>query len=233
MTGKKLLSTQMVNNGIITTECDLSKERAMYQKKAPCTIILATVNILVFLVLSFMGMTEDAEFMLEHGAMYTPDIIYAGKYYELFTCMFLHFGFTHLMNNMLALTLMGWQLEQELGKIKFLLLYLLSGLAGNLLSLAVGMRTSEYYVSAGASGAIFGIIGGLFYIAVRNHGRIGNISGKRILFLMAVTLYHGFTSGGVDNSAHIGGAAAGIVLAFILYRKNRRRLEQEIQEEVW
>ena len=50
---------------------------------------------------------------------------------------------------------------------------------------------------------------------------------------MAVTLYHGFTSGGVDNSAHIGGAAAGIVLAFILYRKNRRRLEQEIQEEVW
>lgn len=104
----------------------------MYQKKAPCTIILATVNILVFLVLSFMGMTEDAEFMLEHGAMYTPDIIYAGKYYELFTCMFLHFGFTHLMNNMLALTLMGRQLEQELGKIKFLLLYLLSGLAGNL-----------------------------------------------------------------------------------------------------
>lgn len=108
MTGKKLLSTQMVNNGIITTECDLSKERAMYQKKAPCTIILAAVNILVFLVLSFMGMTEDAEFMLEYGAMYTPDIIYAGKYYELFTCMFLHFGFTHLMNNMLALTLMGW-----------------------------------------------------------------------------------------------------------------------------
>ena len=111
----------------------------MYQKKAPCTIALAAVNIIVFLILSFQGMTEDAGFMLEHGAMYTPDIIYAGKYYELFTCMFLHYGFEHLMNNMLALVLLGWQLEHELGRVKYVLLYLLSGLAGNLLSLSVDL----------------------------------------------------------------------------------------------
>lgn len=215
----------MVNNGIMATENDVIKEQAMYQKKAPCTIVLAAVNIVVFLFLSFQGMTEDVGFMLEHGAMYTPDIIYAGKYEELFTCMFLHYGFEHLMNNMIALVLMGWQLEQELGRVKYVLLYLVSGFAGNLLSLITELHTEEYAVSAGASGAVFGIIGALFYIAIRNHGRVGNVSGKGILFMMAISLYHGFTSGGINNSAHIGGAAAGFVLAVILYRKKQSRQE--------
>lgn len=197
----------------------------MYQRKALCTIALAVANITIFLLLSFQGMTEDAGFMLEHGAMYIPDIIYAGKYYELFTCMFLHFGFEHLMNNMIALLLMGWQLEHELGGAKYVLLYLLSGLAGNLLSLATELHAEEYAVSAGASGAIFGIVGALFYIAVRNHGRIGDISGKGILFMIAVTLYHGFTNGGINNSAHIGGALAGFILAALMYRKTPPVLE--------
>lgn len=205
----------------------------MYQKKAPCTIALVAVNIIVFLILSFQGMTEDARFMLEHGAMYTPDIIYAGKYYELFTCMFLHFGFDHLMNNMLALALMGWQLEYELGTVKYVLLYMFSGLAGNLLSLATELHMEEFAVSAGASGAIFGIIGALFYIALRNHGKVGDMSDRGILFLIGVTLYHGLTSSGVDNSAHIGGALAGLILAVILYRRDRGMPEQKIQEEGW
>ena len=118
----------------------------MYRKKAPCTVVLVAVNVIVFLFLSFQGMTEDAGFMLEHGAMYASDIIYGGRYYELFTCMFLHFGFEHLMNNMLALATMGWQLEAEIGKVKFLLIYFLSGLGGNLLSLMFDLRTGEYVV---------------------------------------------------------------------------------------
>lgn len=195
----------------------------MYQKKAPCTIALAAVNVAVFLALSFQGATEDAGFMLEHGAMYGPDILYAGKYYELITCMFLHFGFEHLMNNMISLILLGWQLEQELGSVKYLLIYFLSGLGGNLLSLAVEQRTADYAVSAGASGAIFGIIGALFYVALRNHGRIGNVSGKGLLFLAALTLYHGMTSGGINNEAHLGGAVAGIGLAVILYHGRKAK----------
>ena len=59
--------------------------------KAPCTILLAAVNVIVFLVLSFLGMTEDGEFMLKHGAMYVPYLIQRGEYYRLFSSMFLHF----------------------------------------------------------------------------------------------------------------------------------------------
>ena len=193
----------------------------MYQKKAPCTIALAAANVAVFLVLSAQGATEDARFVLEHGAMYGPDVLYAGKYYELITCMFLHFGFEHLMNNMISLVLLGWQLEQEVGRVKYLLIYFLSGLGGNLLSLEMEQRTADYAVSAGASGAIFGIIGALFYIAIRNQGRIGNVSGKGLLFLAVLTLYHGMTSGGINNEAHLGGMIAGAAMAFILYRRKK------------
>ena len=190
----------------------------MYRKKAPCTIALIALNAAVFIFLSFGGMTEDAYYMLQNGAMCVP-LLKEGEYYRLFTSIFLHFGFSHLVNNMLMLGVMGWQLELVLGKLKFLLLYFAAGLCGNLLSAFAEIRTGEYAVSAGASGAIFGIIGALLYIALRNHGRIGTVSGQGILLMIALTLYYGFTSSGVDNFAHIGGLAAGFLLSVLLYRK--------------
>lgn len=190
----------------------------MYRKKAPCTIALIVLNAAVFIFLSFGGMAEDAYYMLQNGAMYVP-LLKEGEYYRLFTSIFLHFGFSHLVNNMLMLGVMGWQLELVLGKLKFLLLYFAAGLCGNLLSAFAEIRTGEYAVSAGASGAIFGIIGALLYIALRNHGRIGTVSGQGILLMIALTLYYGFTSSGVDNFAHIGGLAAGFLLSVLLYRK--------------
>ena len=101
--------------------------------KAPCTILLAAVNVSVFLVLSFLGMTEDGEFMLKHGALYVPYLIQRGEYYRLFSSMFLHFGYDHLVNNMIVLVAMGWNLELDIGKVKFLIVYFVSGLAGNVI----------------------------------------------------------------------------------------------------
>ena len=191
--------------------------------KAPCTVILVAINVVVFLLLSLKGMTEDGMFLLQHGAMYVPYITEKGEYYRIFTSMFLNFGFDHLLNNMVVLAAVGWNLEYELGGLKFLILYLLSGLGGNVLSAWWDIRMGEYAISAGASGAIFGVIGALLYVAIRNKGRIGDISGRGILFMIALSLYYGFSSGGVDNMAHIGGLAAGFVLSVLLYRKKDRK----------
>jgi len=186
-------------------------------------ILLIVINVVVFFALSFQGMTEDALFMLEKGAMYMPYVLEYGEYYRLVTSVFMHFGFEHLLNNMISLGFLGWQLEQEVGKIKFLLIYFISGIAGNVLSGMLEIVTGEYAVSAGASGAVFGIIGALLYIAMRNHGRIGDVSGRGLLFMVVLTLYHGFTSTGVDNMAHIGGFVSGFILGILLYWKRRRR----------
>lgn len=194
-----------------------------YQKRPICTIIIVAVNVIIFFVLSFFGMTEDAEFLLGHGAMYVPYILELGEYYRIFTSMFLHFGFDHLMNNMVMLLVIGWNLEPEIGKIKFLLIYIVSGLGGNLLSAWWDVHIRAYAVAAGASGAVFGIIGALLYIALKNQGNVGTVSGRGLVVIAALSLYYGFTAGGVDNAAHIGGLVTGFLLSFLLYRKRKSK----------
>lgn len=189
--------------------------------KQKCTILLIAVNVIVFFVLSFSGMTENAEYMLEHGAMYVPYMLEGEEYYRLVTSMFMHFGIDHLMNNMIMLGAIGWNLEYEIGKIKFLTIYFISGLFGNILSAFGDVMIGEYAVSAGASGSVFGLIGALLYVAIRNKGQIGTISGRGLVLMIGLSLYYGFTSSGVDNLAHIGGLIAGFLLGALLYWKRK------------
>lgn len=193
------------------------------QKKAVCTIGIAVANIIVFLLLSFGGRMEDGMYMLEHGAMYVPFVVEYKEYYRLFTCMFLHFGFSHLMSNMLTLVVIGWNVEMFVGKIRFLVIYFLSGLGGNLLSMAVDIWKQDYSVSAGASGAIFGLTGAMLCLAILNHGRAGNITKQGMIVMIFISLYTGFTSGGVDNFAHIGGLLTGcLVTTLLCWKRNSK-----------
>ena len=193
------------------------------QKKAVCTIGIAVANIIVFLLLSFGGRMEDGMYMLEHGAMYVPFVVEYKEYYRLFTCMFLHFGFSHLMNNMLTLVVIGWNVEMFVGKIRFLVIYFLSGLGGNLLSMDVDIWKQDYSVSAGASGAIFGLTGAMLCLAILNHGRAGNITKQGMIVMIFISLYTGFTSGGVDNFAHIGGLLTGcLVTTLLCWKRNSK-----------
>ena len=191
--------------------------------EAVCTIILIAVNVAVFFILSLFGDTEDAVFMMQHGAMYSDFVIQDHEYYRLFTCLFLHFGIEHLLNNMVILGALGWNLELQTGKIRFLLIYFGSGLFGNVVSLIFHGAVQEYTVSAGASGAIFGLMGALLWVVIANHGRLGRLSGRGMLVMVALSLYFGLSSSGVDNYAHIGGLVCGFLLALILYRKRRGR----------
>ena len=171
--------------------------------KAYCTIAIAAANVIVFLYLSFGGMTESGEYMLAHGAMYVPYILENGEYYRLLTSIFLHFGFQHLFNNMVMLLMIGWNLELEMGRVRYVITYFVSGLAGNILSGFLDIRLQDFAISAGASGAIFGITGALLYVVVCNHGRLRDISGRGMFVMIAISLYFGFSSTGVDNAAHV------------------------------
>ena len=178
--------------------------------EAFCTTVLIVINVAVFLILSMLGDTEDAAFMLQHGAMYEPFITEGQEYYRIFTCMFLHFGITHLMNNMVML-----------GALGFIIIYFLSGIGGNILSLIAAISAGESAVSAGASGAVFGLMGALLYVVIANRGRLGQLSGRGMIFMVVLSLYFGLTSSGVDNMAHIGGLICGFLFAVILYRPKK------------
>ncbi len=192
-----------------------------YKPEAVCTVALIVVNVAVFMIMTMFGDTEDAVFMLQHGAMYEPFVIQQHEYYRIITCLFLHFGIEHLLNNMVMLGALGWNLELEIGKVRFLVIYFVSGIAGNILSLFYDLSTENTAVSAGASGAIFGLMGALLYVVILNRGRLGRLSGRGMLIMVALSLYFGFASSGVDNFAHIGGLVSGFILAVILYRKKK------------
>ena len=191
------------------------------QPQAVCTTGLMVINVLVFFLLSLRGDTESGYFMLQYGAMYEPLVTEGHEYYRLITSLFLHFGIQHLLNNMVMLGALGYQLENEIGHIKFLLIYFISGIGGNLCSLYWNVSHGEQVISAGASGAIFGLMGALLYIVAVNRGRLGRLSGRGMLIMVALSLYFGLTSSGVDNSAHIGGLICGILITVLLYRRKR------------
>lgn len=191
-------------------------------RKEPVTFILILINVLVFLVSDLTGYSQDVMHMLDLGAAYTPLITEGGEVYRLFTSMFLHFGIAHLLNNMLVLFVLGSRLERAAGKIRFLVIYLLGGVAGNVISLLLELDRGDYSVSAGASGAVFAVMGAMIYIVVRNRGWLEDLSWRQIVVMALFSLYFGFASSGVDNAAHVGGLISGGILAVILYHPRRR-----------
>ena len=191
------------------------------RKKAFVNIGLIAVNVIYFLYLEMNGSTEDTQFMVSHGAMYAPLVIERGEYYRLITSTFMHFGINHIMNNMLILFILGDNLERALGHIKYLFFYLICGVGANVASMIINMSGYRNVVSAGASGAIFGVIGGLLYAVAVNRGQLEDLSTRQLVVVILCSLYFGFTSTGVDNAAHIAGLIIGIIMGVILYRRPR------------
>ena len=182
-------------------------------RKEPATLTLIIINIVVFLMVEFTGLSQDTLHMLDWGAAYTPLIVEKGEVYRLFTSMFLHFGIEHLINNMLVLFV---------GKLRFIVIYLAGGMTGSVLSLVWDLRQGEYAVSAGASGAVFAVMGAMIYVVIRNKGRLEDLSVRQILVMAVFSLYFGFASSGVDNAAHTGGLAAGFLLAVFCYHRRKK-----------
>ncbi len=178
-------------------------------------LMMVIVNVAVFLVLSVLGETEDGQFMLRFGAAWTPFILEKGQYWRLVTSMFLHFGIVHLIYNMLCLIYMGDLLERFLGPWRYLIIYLLGGIGGNIASLLWDVHTGSNAVSAGASGAIFAVIGALCVIAWKGKGRIRELPLKRLGIMTVLMLAQGFTEVATDNAAHVGGMLTGLVLGFL------------------
>lgn len=181
------------------------------------------VNIVYFLYLDLTGSSEDVAFMMRHGAMFVPAVL-DGEYFRLLIAVFMHFGIQHLVNNMLILFVFGNFMEKAMGKWRYLLFYLVCGVGVNLVQvgwylLESRFRNPEVIVSAGASGAIFGIAGGLLYIILRNRGRLENLKTRQMALMIIISLYLGFRSAETNNLAHIAGVVVGFIMAIFIYRK--------------
>lgn len=180
--------------------------------------IIIIVNILIYIIMSIISRSKGNVNLVWSGALYWPKIIYSSEFYRLFTYMFLHSSISHLANNMLVLFFLGDNLERAAGKLRFLLMYFGSGIIAGVISMSYNMYNDFNVISIGASGAIFGVVGAMVNIVIRNKGRLENISTRQMVLFVVFSLYGGLTSQNIDNAAHIGGLISGFLIAAIIYR---------------
>lgn len=186
-------------------------------KDYQATAAILTINI--FMYLWSVASTE----ILNWGALTWMHAFKQGELYRLVTSNFLHNGFDHLFNNMIVFVLIGSRLEPIFGRARYVALYMGAGLCGSIVSAVYYMNMGEMVASVGASGAIFGLIGAMLWILVKNRGYQKEFYGGGVALMIAGSLYHGFSTIGVDNAAHIGGCIGGFLLAILLYRQDREK----------
>lgn len=193
--------TEDINKKNIETS---NKAEDVFSKKTPyITYILIFINIL-FYVLSIISNSFYNSMVLN------PSKILNGEYYRLLSCIFMHGGIIHLLCNMYCLYVIGPQVESFFGKIKYIVIYLLSGIIGSLMSLSI---TNS--ISLGASGAIFGLLGSILYFGYHYRVYLSQAIKSQIIPLIVLNIFLGFILNGVDNAAHIGGLIGGILVSMM------------------
>jgi len=215
---RKEISVPFWKFATLCPECKAAQVElnAKLQELTPVFIVtpcLVGLNVLVFCVMVASGasvMDPDTSQLIQWGASY--GVLTLGPLpWRVVTSMFVHIGIIHLLFNMWCLWSLGRLAERLMGNRNFLLLYLLSGVGGSLLSLWLHPQL----VSAGASGAIFGVAGGLIAILSMKKVQIPSTAMKQtfksLLFFVGYNLIYGM-KGGIDNAAHLGGLLGGLVL---------------------
>ncbi|MGI6329796.1 MAG: rhomboid family intramembrane serine protease [Bacilli bacterium] len=187
----------------------LKAENLFKIKKPYLTYFLMGINILIFLLMYIYGKgSEDLYTLLKFGAL-QADLVKHGHYFRLLSSAFIHIGIFHLAFNMYALNILGTQLENLYGKYKFLMVYLFSALTGSLMSMAFNPTS----ISAGASGAIFGLLGSLLYFGYHYRVYLGNALTNSIIPIIILNLFLSFMIPGIDQFAHLGGLAGGVLMS--------------------
>jgi len=181
------------------------------------TMILLGINLAVFAIELVLG--GPGRVLVDMGAM-VPVLIAQGEYWRLVSAMFLHVTIMHMLLNAFGLYIFGSLVEGVFGSARFLAIYLVTGFCASAASYAFG---DPFGAAAGASGAIFGLLGAwLAYNLRRRSLSLARANIQGAIVLIAINLVFGFTVPGIDNLAHIGGLVAGVLAGFAAEGIGRR-----------
>lgn len=179
---------------------------------------LVAINIIVFLVCTFTG-----NLLYNVGRLDLQGVLMQKEYCRILWSLFLHGDINHIFNNMVILFFLGAMIEKEIGHVWFCFAYLLSGIGGNLVSLAVKIMTADMVGSIGASGAVFGLDGVLLAMILFSGKRMPDVTPGRVILMIVLSIYNGFSGANIDNAAHIGGLFIGFFIGIIICIKDRIR----------
>ncbi|MFW6195042.1 MAG: rhomboid family intramembrane serine protease [Chloroflexota bacterium] len=182
----------------------------MTATNARLTWAILAVNVLFFLFLELRGGSQNAAVLVQYGAKFGP-LIAEGEWWRLIAPVFMHIGAFHLLANSIGLIIFGSIVEGAFGRPAFIATYMVAGIAGNVASYAAGPT-----VGAGASGAIFGLLGAFGVYLYLNKSALGQAASSSLGglgFILAINVIFGLITPGIDNMAHLGGLVAGAAMA--------------------
>lgn len=227
----KILKVRGDLNLLLNVTQDINKKNArdnkIYEetfkpKKIIITKIIMAICILLYILSVVIVYNNGASVLLNIGNNNYVDI-QKGEVYRLILSVFLHVNIFHLLCNMYALYIIGTQLETFIGKFKYLLVFLISAVVGNLLSCVVSNNAS-----VGASGAIFGLLGAILYFGYHYRLYLGSVIRTQIIPVIIINLLLGFMWPGIDNAAHIGGLVGGYLSMMALGIKNKTETSEKV-----
>lgn len=192
-------------------------------KEISFTYFILLINIAVFFI---GGASITGKYALS-----LFDVVLKGQYYRIFTAMFLHADFMHLLNNCVTCLFLGMMVEKMEGFFPCLCIYLLSGIGGNVASLLYKYKHEPYVLSIGASGAVFGLMGFCLAAVVLDRVR-SQTTVRQVMFAIILSFYAGVSSQKIDNAAHAGGLLTGFLLGagYIVIRNivTKRKADRQI-----
>ena len=185
--------------------------------------ILVAANVIVYLICTFTG-----NLLYNIGELDAAAVLLRREYGRIIYSMFLHAGIDHLFNNMVILFFLGAMIEKVTGHIQLLLIFLLSGIGANICSLLYKVMSMDSMASVGASGAIFGLDGVLLAWILLDRQAMPDVTPRRVLLMIVLSLYSGFTAHNIDNAAHVGGLLTGFAAGALLCALRRRKRNREV-----
>ena len=191
------------------------------------TIALVFICIIMFIVETVAGGSENLTTLLKFGAMNDVAVAAGHQWWRLFTAQFLHIGIWHLVSNIVMIYYMGMIIEPILGHSRFLFVYLLSGVGGNLLSFALG---NDKTIAAGASTALFGLFGAVLSLAMMHRNNPFIVyAGKQAFVLAVINLFLDLFMPNIDIFGHLGGLISGALLTIIFGDKTGKKISNKVR----
>lgn len=196
-------------------------------KRIIITNILIIISLIMYVIMCIYGSSFfdiNPNILAKFGANNIL-LVKNGEYYRLFTSAFLHVGIIHLLVNMYSLKIIGSQVENFIGKTKFIFVYIISALSGSLMSL---IFLKPNVVACGASGALFGLMGCLLYFGYHYRLYLSDAIKNQIIPIIIINLFIGFSISGIDNACHIGGLIGGYLSTMAVGIKDKSTKQDRI-----
>ncbi|MCL2203335.1 MAG: rhomboid family intramembrane serine protease [Defluviitaleaceae bacterium] len=175
---------------------------------------IIAINLLVLVAMHVAGNPMSPYTAYRFGGNFYASVVYGGQWWRLVTSTFVHYGVMHFMANTVGLVIIGTRVERYLGRAMFATIYLFSGITGSLLCLLNVHLRDLFIVSAGASGAVYGLMGAVLVITRLTRRNIENLNWQILLVWLIIGVVMGFTLANINNAAHLGGFLGGALVGF-------------------